>query len=285
MILRADINSCEIVDWQPHAGEYNARTLQVELCEEMGKCAMSFATFVLADGTVYESLVKDGKAEIPLFEKPQFVKIGAYSADIEGNELKKRYSPTPCYGYVNPGSYSGSGEEPPVPTPGDYVDLLEQITNLKKGTIKIVDVVNLSTCDSGVYFTNTINYKLALIPQPMTEMMPCKALLTVEKTQFGTHFVWFSEAFFIAGMSNADGKFESDFTRYSLEEINNAIKKSDVETEVFLDETFEDTKIYNANAVNGAFNELVAMLEKLDERLGAINEDYTEALSLIGGAE
>lgn len=127
MILKADINACEIIDWQTNAGEYNARILQVELCEEMNKCAMSFVTFETEEGALYESLIVDGKAEIPLFEKAQFIKIGAYSADVEGGVCKKRYSPKPCYDYVKPGSYSGNSEEPPLPTPSAMAELTKKV--------------------------------------------------------------------------------------------------------------------------------------------------------------
>jgi hypothetical protein len=163
-----------------------------------------------------------------------------------------------------------------------YEKLQGQIKEIDEKTIQHVDSVNLSTCASGVYFTDTIIYK-TLIPQPMTEKMPCKALLTVEKTQFGTHFFWLSDACFIAGMSNENGRFESDFVRYSLEDINNAIKKTDVETEVSFD--LNEGHIYNVKAINDAFMIFNETLTNLDERIGAIEEDYAQALSLIGGAE
>jgi hypothetical protein len=193
MVLKADINACEIIDWQTNAGEYNARILQVELCEEMNKCAMSFVTFETEEGTLYESLIVEGKAEIPLFEKAQFIKIGAYSADVEGGVCKKRYSPKPCYDYVNPGSYSGNSEESPLPTPSAMAELTKK--------------------------------------------------------------------------------------------VEGAVSKDDLETEVFVGENYAEDKVYTANAINGvlmAFNEILA---NFDERLGAIEEDYTQALSLIGGAE
>lgn len=191
MVLKADINSCEIIDWHTNTGEYNARTLQVEMCEEMRGCAMAFVTFELADGTIYESLIKDGKAEIPLFEIPQFVKIGAYSADIEGDKLTKRYSPSPCYDYVNPGSYSGNSEEPPLPTPSAMAELTKK--------------------------------------------------------------------------------------------VENAVSKDDLESEVAFD--LDENHIYKVKAINDTFMVFNEIITNLDERLGSIEEDYTQALSLIGGAE
>lgn len=193
MVLKADINTCEIIDWQSNAGEYNARVLQVELCEEMSNCEMSFVTFELADGTVYESLIKDGKAEMPMFEKAQFIKIGVYSADIEGDELKKRYSPSPCYDYVNPGSYSANSEEPPLPTPS----MMEEI----------------------------------------------------------------------------------------LARIDGVVTKENIETEVYVNETYPEGAIYNANAVNEVLLILAENLNTINDKISAIDDDYAQALLLIGGAE
>jgi hypothetical protein len=258
MVLKADINSCEIIDWQTNTGEYNARTLQVEMCEEMRSCAMAFVTFELANGTIYESLIKDGKAEIPLFEIPQFVKIGAYSADIEGDKLTKRYSPTPCYDYVNPGSYSGNGEEPPMPTPGDYANLLEQIAGIEKGTIKEVDVVDLSTCETGVYFTNKIEYKTA-VPQPLEDFMPGKALLVVEKTEIGTRFVWNSGNVIFMGLSNENGRFENEFTKYFLNDT--ITTKNLIADGVNVEQTHNENQIYNANVINEVLKQLSGKIE------------------------
>lgn len=286
MVLKADINSCEIIDWQTNTGEYNARTLQVEMCEEMRGCAMAFVTFELANGTIYESLIKDGKAEIPLFEIPQFVKIGAYSADIEGDKITKRYSPTPCHRYINLGSYTGNGEESPLPTPSAMADLLEQIAGLEKGTVKEVDSVNLSTCESGVYFTNKIIYKKAIIPQTFEEMLPSKALLVVEKNAIGIYFYWLSPSFIIEGLSNAAGKFEDDFTRYPLENINNAVSKENIlQGDVYINSKYEDYEIFSANSIAKSLKVAFEMVTGIEERLQVLEDDYKQAFTLIGGAE
>jgi hypothetical protein len=89
IVLKADKNVCEISGWQSNTGEVNARTLNIEMCEEMCSCAMAFVTFKLQDGTVYESLVTDGKANIPTIDKDQFIEVGVYSADIENDKCVK----------------------------------------------------------------------------------------------------------------------------------------------------------------------------------------------------
>ncbi len=155
MILKADINKCELIGFNANTNEVNVRVLKVEMCEEMCACAMAFATFELADGTVYESKIVDGKAKIPLIKDPQFVKIGVYSEDVEGDKCEKRHSPIPTHAYINMGSYKDGSSEPPVPTPGDYAELLGQIADLEKGIIKIfTEQVNLWELGTGIYYLN-----------------------------------------------------------------------------------------------------------------------------------
>lgn len=165
LILKADINQCEF-SGQINTGEVEARILTVEMCDRLCSCAVAFVTFELADGTVYESKVTDGKAKVPMFKKSQFIKIGLYSADIEGGELKKCYSPKPANTHVCMGSYNGNATEPPIPTPSDYAELVEQvvsakedtnkaIADLEKGTIKVVtEQVNLWELGTGIYYLN-----------------------------------------------------------------------------------------------------------------------------------
>ena len=162
LILKADINQCEF-SGQINTGEVEARTLTVEMCDRLCSCAMAFVTFELADGTMYESKVTDGKAKVPLFKKSQFIKVGLYSADIEGEECIKRYSPKPANAYVNVGSYKEGSSESPKPTPGDYAELIDQIAGVKKdtaesladlekGTIKSVENVKLWELETGYYY-------------------------------------------------------------------------------------------------------------------------------------
>ena len=143
IILKANINECVVENWQTNTGEVNARVMNVEMCEDLCSCAKQFVTFELADGTVYESLVVDGKAKIPLIEKPQFIKIGLYSTDVEGEECKKRYSAHPANVYVNMGGYKDEVGVEPKPTPGDYAELLEDITDIKGSAITTSNIVKV----------------------------------------------------------------------------------------------------------------------------------------------
>lgn len=154
IVLKADKNVCEISGWQSNTGEVNARNLTVEMCEEMCSCAMAFVTFELNNGTIYESLVVESKAEIPEIKEPQFVKIGVYSADIENGKCVKRYSPHPTNAYINNGSYSGNGTEAPIPTAGTYAELLEKINNIvvsSGGIVEITEETYINKLENGIY--------------------------------------------------------------------------------------------------------------------------------------
>lgn len=141
IILLADINECTVVGWQTNTGEVNARELKVEMSEDLSRCDNQFVTFELADGTVYESKVIDGKAEIPAFSESQYIKIGLYSVDVEGEGCKKRYSSKPDQVLVNVGSFKGGASKPPEPTPGDYARLLEQIAGANETVAELSDEI------------------------------------------------------------------------------------------------------------------------------------------------
>lgn len=103
--------------------------------------------------------------------------------------------------------------------PDILAELMIGIKNVEKGTIKELDVVNLSTCESGVYLTSKIIYQKSIISQPFTEWIPSKALLIVVKNEkgiIGTQFQWIGASYILAGLSNAEGEFENEFTKYEF---------------------------------------------------------------------
>ncbi len=143
IILLADINECTIVGWQKNTGEVNARVLKVEMCDELSGCAEQLVTFKLENGTVYESKVINGVAEIPIIDEPQHVKIGLYTLDFEGDKPFRRYSSKPAHVYVNTGSYNDEANNPPIPTPGTYADLKKYVDK-KIGDFKISLVTEIT---------------------------------------------------------------------------------------------------------------------------------------------
>ena len=163
IILKADINTCRVEGWDVNTGEINARSLSVEMCDKLCSCAMAFVTFELKDGTIYESLVVDGKAEIPQLEEPQFIKVGLYSADIVDEKCEKRYSPKPDNVYVNRGSYSGNGTEPPIPTPGTLEEIIGLIkSNSGLSLDDVLQEINNATNNEPqkTYSANVINREI-----------------------------------------------------------------------------------------------------------------------------
>ena len=147
MKISANIDSVKLIDWHINTGEVNARVLDVEMSEELKSCSVAFVTFKTENEGTYESKVNDGVAEIPSFSESQWVEIGLYTSDMVNGELKKQYSPKPAKRFINKGSFCAGAEPPPKPTPGDYAELLEQIADLEKGTLKIEDVITDTSTD------------------------------------------------------------------------------------------------------------------------------------------
>lgn len=163
IVLKADINSCEISGWQSNTGEVNARVLQVDLSEALSKCANAFVTFTLMNGTVYESKVTDGKAEVPTIDRPQYVDIGVYTTDVEGDKCIKRYSPKPTQQYISRGSYAPESEAAPIPTAGTYAELLKKINDadvVKKSEIVAEIDVDGEFTEGQIYNALAINVAL-----------------------------------------------------------------------------------------------------------------------------
>ena len=208
IILKADKNVCEISGWQSNTGEINVRTLTVEMCEEMCQCAMAFVTFKLKDGTIYESLVKDSKANIPEITEPQFVEIGVYSADVEDDKCVKRYSPHPTNVYINNGSYSGNGTEAPTPTAGTFEELLVTINEIDKKTIETLEGANVWELEAGVYFITKwlvwATPRPPIYPNRIDLSYDAKSTLLVtqdSKNTNGKHFCLFADKYIYFGKS------------------------------------------------------------------------------------
>lgn len=311
IVLKADVNVCEISGWESNTGEVNARDLQVDLCEEMSKCGNAVVTFKLADGTVYESKVKDGKADIPVTDKPQFIEIGVYTEDTVNGECVKRYSPHPVSAYINNGSYSGAGTEQPIPTAGTYAELLEMI---KKGggAIETIESPKIWELETGVYrVTGTIKYGTA--ENQHFNFMGIVTLIVNTQEVFGTKtntFYLFHDGI-VWGSSyttlTADGERQSGIifghiprtTDYitTTEEtgmdiptagaVANYIGETIVGVEEFggEDEEIVDDKVPSMALFYGGFLSLLEQIEELNERVRALEGEYTQALELLGGAE
>lgn len=322
MKLTADINICKIEDWQSNAGEVNARTLDVEMCENLCSCAQQFVVFTLADGTPILSKVENNVAEIPPFDKSQYVKIGLFGFTLDGEECKLRYSPQPVKVFVNAGSYTAAGNEAPTVTTGTLEELLAEIKSVSENTIQtITEKGNIKVWDlpNGIYISKTasatnvylddrksyffnegsiliVGGKITLNNLPNTNkatfkkniiLFRCSGItaqnvlcgvttVSFEKNEDGTVT---STAEFVGGdielQSNRTNTITDDASKYPTAKavFDYSINKSDIEKEVFVNETYPDETIYNANAVNNVLLAFAEITAKLDERLSAIEEN------------
>lgn len=297
--LKANINECTVEGWQSNTGEVNARVINVEMCEDLCSCARQFVTFELADGTVYESLVVDGKAKIPFIEEPQFIKIGLYAENINGDECEKRYSAHPANVYVNMGAYKNGASETPKPTPGDYAELLEQIAGLKKGTIK-EGSESLWELETGVYhIRGGFYYGTPKPPMHLNFMSIIEGYVFITKDsriQNTTNYYVFADnkiyygSIMVFENTNAETGEEIIFAEGNVNEmptsnavkdyVNEAIKNLGGGSNIDLvtefegtDVEYEEKQVYNANAVNIILSALIenfATTEYVNKLIGGI---------------
>ena len=128
MILKADKNKVTLSNWLLLSGEFKARTITVELSDELLQCTICLLKVTLQNGTVLDAPIKEGKVEFPCIEEPQQIVIGvtAYNTDENGN-LEIRYSPEPCFYYVPLGSFKKVGKAQGALSPGSYEEVFQEL--------------------------------------------------------------------------------------------------------------------------------------------------------------
>ena len=109
-----------------NAGEYQVSSCEFEFTEEYEDLTCN-AIFSTCEES-YQVAIFNRKCDIPseVLETPGQVLLGVYGYELDGTDLKLRYSPTPKYFNVIKGSYK-EGEEPTPPTPSVIDQLQEQI--------------------------------------------------------------------------------------------------------------------------------------------------------------
>ena len=298
--LKANISECVVESWQVNTGEVNARVMNVELCEDLRSCDKQFVTFELADGKVYESLVVDGEAKIPIFEEPQFIKIGVYAENINGDECEKRYSAHPANHYVNSGSFKNKADEQPKPTPGDYSELLEKIEGVD-GSGGVVDQTfnpESKNAQSGIAVAEAL--KNISNDEPITTERIADDAVTIDKVEpdffreglnlrttddiklVGTRTYPSKTLNITATLKNKATEITQDATDEAIPTakavVDYAVAKNDVVTEFEgTDVDYEENQVYNANVLNYVLSEMTGML------VGFASVEYVN--ELIGGIE
>lgn len=104
------LNKTEIVN----EGEYNINTCEFELSEEyIGLTNMAIFT---NETSTFKTMIVDNQCIIPyeVLEQEGTLMVGVYGYECNGDNLVKRYSPTPVAFYVEKGSYAlaQEGEQP-----------------------------------------------------------------------------------------------------------------------------------------------------------------------------
>jgi hypothetical protein len=104
------LNKTEIVN----EGEYNINTCEFELSEEYtGLTNMAIFT---NGASTFKTMIVDNQCVIPyeVLEQEGTLMVGVYGYECDGDNLTKRYSPTPVAFYIEKGSYAlaQEGEQP-----------------------------------------------------------------------------------------------------------------------------------------------------------------------------
>ncbi len=132
MKIIADTKSVTILEKEKiTSGAYNDVAIEVELSEEYNGLT-SFVTFGNIKTPVIGNMVM-----LPTL-KHGSCRIGVYAIEIENNELKLRYSPTPDYITVSKGTYSKDCEnDPPIPSPSEGEKIFNLIDKaIEQGKLK-----------------------------------------------------------------------------------------------------------------------------------------------------
>lgn len=162
MKIIATINEVSVTNWNVNTGEYKAKRCTVKTPIEFEECDAIMVSFTSKENGKFVAWVKKGKVDIPCFTYPGTVSVGVYAyTEIDG-KMELRYSPKPVVLPVNLGSYV-DGEEPPIPTPGTFEELLKMIDEIiTSGVITPDDVLQVlnDRADNEpqkVYSANAIN--------------------------------------------------------------------------------------------------------------------------------
>jgi len=129
-----------------NAGEYNVQTCQFQFSEEYNGL-VKVALFSTCENTYQINIVND-ECMIPseILQEEGNVMLGVYGYEVDGEDLIKRYSPTPIYFTIDKGSY-GTGEQPTPPTPSVIEQLQQQITDNANNISTLQDLVSTNTSD------------------------------------------------------------------------------------------------------------------------------------------
>ncbi|MBR2248681.1 MAG: hypothetical protein IKE89_03445 [Bacilli bacterium] len=125
-------------------GEYNINTCNFQFSEEYQGLS---CVAVFTNGTdTYNQIITNNQCIIPseVLQNEGTLMLGVYGYEADGDNLIKRYSPTPVTFYIEKGSYNES-EQPTPPSPSIVEQLQSQITENANDITTLQDLVNANT--------------------------------------------------------------------------------------------------------------------------------------------
>ena len=125
-------------------GEYNINTCYFQFSEEYQGLS-SVAVFTNGTDT-YSQIISNNQCIIPseVLQSEGTMMVGVYGYEVEGDNLIKRYSPTPVTFYVEKGSYTMT-DEPTPPSPSVVEQLQAQITENANNITTLQGLVSANT--------------------------------------------------------------------------------------------------------------------------------------------
>ena len=130
MKLKIDDDKVSIIETSNvEAGEYNVTECEFEFSEHYDGLVKK-AVFTNHIGNTYKVDIVNNKCAIPVevLTDSATVTLGVYGYEIENEEFKLRYSPTPTKFWVNEGSYIANAQNSDTPTPTEFEQLEQRVT-------------------------------------------------------------------------------------------------------------------------------------------------------------
>ena len=123
--MKLSVTTTKVEITQPSSvnqGEYNATVCEFEFSNLFDDLVTKAVFTDLETGDAYEVPILDNTCNIPveMLRHKGDIKIGVYGYEVDGEELKLRYSPIPTRVKVNPGSYNPDVKNPGEVTPSHY---------------------------------------------------------------------------------------------------------------------------------------------------------------------
>lgn len=231
-------------------GEYNINTCYFQFSEEYQGLS-NVAVFTNGTDT-YSQIISNNQCIIPseVLQSEGTMMVGVYGYEVEGDNLIKRYSPTPVTFYIEKGSYT-MADEPTPPSPSVVEQLQSQITENANNITTLQGLVSANT-----QAIETINQTLPTLATK--DEIPTK----VSELQNDSGFITSSDV----PTKTSQLQNDSGFITKSVNDLTNYTKTSDLSS-VALSGAYSDltgTPDLSIYATNQALNQETTNRENAD---------------------